>query len=191
MKEMGSCIFCEPKNFGIRKLQLEDENGYWYVIVPNEIGVFGQVLLVVKKRESDKKHITDITDPSLLSNERRLLSIIRGIHEISSKLKQGLAKVKRIYVTTQCECKNPHLHFHFYPRYEGDITGNEFLYACELEEARWQDPPKMSPSERIERGKQILKKYESLVKRKKFSLSKEYRSNKSNDLVEMLNQILV
>lgn len=191
IEKMESCIFCEPKNFGIRKLQLEDKNGYWYAVVPNEIGVFGQVLLVVTKREEDKNHITDITDPELLLNEERLLSVIKGIHEISSKLKQGLTKVEKIYVLTQCEDKNSHLHFQFYPRYEGNATGNEFLFACELEEARWQDPPDIPPSKRIEKGKRILKNYEILIERSKFSLSTESKLSKLKEVAQKLNEILM
>jgi len=192
---METCIFCKPEDFGIRKLKFEDKSGYWYVVVPEEIGAYGQILMVVKKREEDKRHITNITDPELLNNEERLLSIIKGIHVISSKLRkhwtdQEGRKIEKTYVLTQCEGENTHLHFQFLPRFEDDSTGNEFLYACELEEARWQNSQRLPPRQRIERGKQIIGKYESLLEQKSFSHPKRLKSRILKEVVERLNQIL-
>ncbi len=107
----------------MRKLKVEDDKGYWYLVVPEEIGSFGQILMVVKRREEDQRHITDIADPELLNNEEWFTSIFKGIIEISNKLKKCLKdeegrKVEKVYVQTQCENEESHLHFQFYPRYE-------------------------------------------------------------------------
>jgi hypothetical protein len=86
---MKECVFCEPSGFGTRKLTFEDKNGYWYAVVPKEIGSFGQVLLVVSRMEGEKEHISDISDPKLLLAEERLLSIARAncsaCHNMSKK----------------------------------------------------------------------------------------------------------
>lgn len=192
---MEDCVFCNPSVFGIRKLKLEDQNGYWYVVVPEEIGIFGQVLMVVRKMKEEKEHISDMSDPRLLENKERLLSIICGIHEISNMLKKRLTnqkerKVEKVYVLTQCEGRNSHLHFQFFPRYEDDLTGNEFLYSCELEEARWQSPLESSPSDRIARGKQLLKAYASLLDEGNFTYSESVKSIAMSQSVEKLNRIL-
>jgi diadenosine tetraphosphate (Ap4A) HIT family hydrolase len=180
----------------LRKLQSEDRNGYWYLVVPKEIGTFGQVLLVVTKRQEDKKHISTIADPALFDNEKRLLSVIKGINEISSKLKERLRhprgrKAEKVYVLTQCEGEDSHLHFQFLPRYEGDSTRNEFLYACELQEARWQDPPKVSPNLRIIDGKRILRKYGNLLSRQNFLYTKGFKSRKMKEVIQKLNEVLM
>ena len=192
---MEDCIFCKPLIFGIRKLRFEDKKGYWYTVVPKEIGVFGQVLMVVRKMEREKKHISDISDPLLLLDKERLLSVIEGINEISCKLKRRLIdkrrrKVEKIHVLTQCEGRNSHLHFQFLPRYEGEPIGNEFLYACELEEARWQDPPRLPPSERIAIGKQLLFTYADLLDRNSFVLPKSTKSITMCQNIKKLNEIL-
>ena len=77
MKE--NCPFGQPSGFRERKLAFEDENGFWYSILPKEIGAFGQVLIVVRKRDEDRKHITGISDPDLLGDKLRLQSIIGGM----------------------------------------------------------------------------------------------------------------
>jgi diadenosine tetraphosphate (Ap4A) HIT family hydrolase len=191
---MNNCMFCK-EDFGIRKLGFEDKNGYWYTVVPEEIGTFGQVLMVVRKMKKDERHITDVTDPMFQYNEERLISVIKGIHEISTRLKkcltdQGGRRAEKIYVLTQCENENSHLHFQFLPRYERDPTGNEFLYACELEEARWQDPPKKPLDERIRSGKHILARYERLLKRGDFIYTNEHKSKELEKIVQKLNHIL-
>jgi len=178
-----------------RKLEIEDEMGYWYLVVPNEIGTYGQILFVVKKLEGDKKHISDITDSELLQNNERLKSILKGLSTVSSKLKTSLIddkgrKVKKVYVLTQCEGKNTHLHFHLYPRFEHDFKGNEFLYTCELKEARWQDPPMIKPKKRIGKGKKIIEKFEALLDKNQFLLAEEYKQKTSKKMVNELNQIL-
>jgi len=192
---MTDCVFCRPSDFGIRKLRFEDKKGYWYVVVPSEIGTFGQVLLIVRKMEWEKEHISDISDPKLLSDKKRLLSIISGIHEISNRLARGLTdqrgrKVEKAYVLTQCEGENSHLHFQFLPRYEGDADSNEFLYNCELEEARWQDPPKLPPSKRITRGKRLVETYARLLGEDCFTYPRKVKSAMMNQAVQKLNDVL-
>lgn len=194
MKKMGMCIFCEPERFGHRKLKFEDK--YWYLVIPQEIGAFGQVLLVVRKLEEDQRHITDVTDTKLLDDPERLKSILEGVHKVSNKLKGKLKdqkgrKIEKIYVLTQCEEADSHLHFQLYPRYEGDSVGNEFLYKCELEEARWQQTPKMPPSERVERGKQILKRHQDMLERKVWALSDQDKSQNLKKMERILNQLFL
>ncbi len=190
-----TCVFCNPEDFGNRKLRLEDQNGYWYSIVPKEIGTFGQVLLVAKKKPEDGRHITDISDSLLLKDPSRLQSIMKGISIISNKLKEGLKDsqgriVEKVYVLTQCEGKESHLHFQFFPRYKGDLERNMFLYNCELEEARWQDPPELKPETRIMEGRRILKKYDQLLKENQFFYHIDYRSKVTDDTVKELNRVL-
>jgi diadenosine tetraphosphate (Ap4A) HIT family hydrolase len=193
--DMEDCIFCRPSDFGTRKLAFEDKKGYWYAVVPREMGTFGQVLLVVKKMKGEIEHISDMSDPKLLCDKDRLLSIITGIHEISSRLTNSLTdqrgrRVQKVYVLTQCEGKNCHLHFQLLPRYEGDSIGNEFLYACELEEARWQDPPKLLPSSRIARGKELLKTFTDLLDEASFTYPKNLKSVIMNQAIQNLSQAL-
>lgn len=190
---MEDCIFCRPSYFGTRKLAIEDKKGYWYAVVPREMGTFGQVLLVVKKMKGEIEHISDMSDPKLLRDKDRLLSIITGIHEISSRLTNRLTdqrgrRVQKVYILTQCEEKNCHLHFQFLPRYEGDSTGNEFLYACELEEARWQDPPRLLPSSRIARGKELLRTYADILDDKSFTYPKKQKSMIMDQAIKKLSQ---
>lgn len=185
-----SCPFCEPEIFGERKLSMEHK--YWYLVVPEEIGQFGQVLLVV--RNTDDEHITDISDPRLAENRECLLSIIKGIHVVSAKIKKGLRneegkKVEKVYVLTQCE-GDSHLHFHLYPRFEGDSKGNEFLYECELEEARWQEREKRPVEGRIQRGRRILARHEKWVKEGRWKRKDEYKNEMLVELVHVLNRLL-
>ena len=188
LDNMDDCIFCNPEDFGYRKLEIEDEKGYWYAVVPKEIGAYGQLLLITTKLDEEKRHITDITDPLLLKNEVRILSILKGISEISSKLKTKLVrldgkKVEKIYVVTQCEGCDSHLHFHLYPKFEHDLNGNQFLYSCELTEARWQDPPHIDPKKRITEGKDIIQKFKVLIDQNKFIFKNDYKEKTLEKMV--------
>jgi diadenosine tetraphosphate (Ap4A) HIT family hydrolase len=190
-----SCVFCNPSDFKERKLSYEDEKGYWYLVVPKEVGVFAQILLVVRKRNTDTRHITDISDPQFLQDDDRLLSVMKGISVVSGKLKAGLEdpkgrRIEKVYVLTQCEGIETHLHFQLFPRYDGDHEQNEFLYECELEEARWQDPPKRPPSSRINEGTKILEKYNSLLSKNEFLHSEQFKSVSINRIVRKLNEVL-
>jgi diadenosine tetraphosphate (Ap4A) HIT family hydrolase len=187
------CIFCSPERFGERKLEFEDEEGFWYLVVPKEVGSFGQVLLVVRKRPEDNRHITDISDPEMLLNRKRLLSVMNGISYVANKLKYGLKdqverNVEKVYVVTQCEGTQTHLHFQLYPRYQGDLSHTEFLYACELEETKWQDPPKVPLIERIETGRQILQRYSDAVTERQGLYSEDYKIRAMRDILLKLNQ---
>lgn len=188
------CVFCSPRCFGKRKLDLEDSEGFWYLVVPEEIGSFGQVLLVVRKKAEDSKHITDISDPEMISNKDRLFSVMKGISFVANKLRFKLKDqagrcVEKVYVVTQCEGAR-HLHFQLYPRYEGDPSHNEFLYACELEEARWQSPPKIPPSERIENGRRILQQYTDAVANGRGFYSDDYKRRIMDVILPKLNNLL-
>jgi diadenosine tetraphosphate (Ap4A) HIT family hydrolase len=192
---LDQCVFCNPKNFESwgRKLNLEDD--FWYLVVPREIGTFGQVLLVTKRLASDEIHVSDITDPKLVSNPERLKSILYGLHSVAKKIKEGIIdekgrEVEKVYVLTQCEDENSHLHFSFYPRYQGDSTGNEFLYQCEWEEARMQEPPKIPPRMKLNQGMMILDHQQNLLSQDKWKFSDKEKKKKIKINVESLNQAL-
>jgi len=195
---MSRCFLCDPMNFEAeeRKIRLEDR--YWYLAVPQEIGVFGQVILIVKRLEGDVNHICDITDPKLVSDPKRMNSILNGIHLVANKIKNELKdmngrEVEKVYVLTQCESNednDSHLHFQMYPRYHCDSTGNEYLYQCEWEEARMQQPPKIPPCEKINRGMAILNRNKKMIKQGNWVLLEKEKEEKIKSNVEALNQIL-
>ena len=189
---MEECVFCVPEKIEIeRKLRLR--NDFWYTVLPREVGTWGQMLLVVRRLRGERNHVTDIADPRIVCHEERLSSIFLGIHEISRKLKENLKdrsdrRVKKVYVLTQCETE--HLHFQFFPRYEGDPAGNELLYLCELNETKWEKDGAEDASRRIGKMQNILRHCESEIVGKKWLHSKETKKETMQEIVSALNWVL-
>jgi len=135
------CICCHPD----AELQERMIKGYKYnenrknpwVFVPREPATFGHVVVV------SGKHYEDISD--IAQDVKHLEEIMKVVTELASKMKNYLKlngeengkKCKRIYIVSECETSNFHLHIHLIPRFKGDKKGHMFLFERELEEARW------------------------------------------------------
>lgn len=135
------CKFCKNKSEFedriIRGYEPKDRRPWAYV--PREPATFGHAVVV-----SGEPYI-DVCDQTISEDEERfvpehLQEIMKMIRELALKmrsLEQNGKKCKKVYVITQCETPDLHLHFHLIPRFEGDKKGHVFLFEKELEEARW------------------------------------------------------
>ncbi len=122
----------------------------------------------------------------------KLAGMIEVAHKLSLTMKNNLRndedrRVERVYVVIQCEGKDPHLHFHLKPRYEGDNEGDVFLIEKEFEEARWPkecEPTTEGEKIQIEKAEEKIAKVRRIVcvnkkrlEKNKFVRSKDERDN--------------
>lgn len=118
----------------IKGYEPKDENPWVYV--PREPATFGHLVVV------SGKCYRDIGDMGLLQDIDQLKKTMKVISELASKMKEHLKwnekTCERVYVVSECDTPNFHLHFHLIPRFHGDKKGHIFLFERELEEARWK-----------------------------------------------------
>lgn len=117
----------------IRGYEANSEKSWMYV--PREPATFGHLIVV------SGKHYEDISDKRLVNDAEQQKELMRIVVELCSKMEESLTykgeKCEKIYVVTECETPNLHLHFHLLPRFRSDKNGHMFLFEKELEEARW------------------------------------------------------
>ncbi|MFB0544340.1 MAG: HIT family protein [Asgard group archaeon] len=155
-----------------------------WVFVPQDPGTFGHLVVV------SGKCYKDISDWQLMKDKKQLGKIMAVISTLASKMKllnYNGKKCEKIYVLSQCEYRDFHLHFHLYPRFKGDNIGNVFLIEKELEEARWiindknEDEKKKKEDKigngrkRIEQVRNILNHNEELIQKDEWARSNEER----------------
>lgn len=80
-----------------------------------------------------------------------------------------------------------------------DLKGNEFLYDCELNEARWQEAEsaepcdlyrKKTPQQRIAGGRAVLNKHEKMINDSTWRLSGQEKDERRRLMIRRLNDIL-
>lgn len=134
-----TCICCHPdaelKESMVKGLEYDENRKNSWVFVPREPANFGHLVVV------SGKHYEDISDKGLMKDTKCLKELLTLINKLATRIKLYLAKngkrCKKVYVSTLCETKNFHLHFHLIPRFEGEKSGFFFLFDKELEETRW------------------------------------------------------
>lgn len=192
----NDCHFCNPKEFRERMIKEygydENEKGPW-VFVPQNPATLGHLVVV------SGKHYDDISNKGLVKDVKHLKQIMKVVNKLALKMKQSLKykgnKCEKVYVVTQCETSN--LHLHLIPRFKGERTGNMFLFEKELEEARWvlEDDEKEDKLNdvycRIGIMEGILNFHKNLILSKKWTRHNEYRKYFIREMKEKIENILM
>jgi len=110
------CIFCtkddNDQDF-LKRIVFEDESCYILVDRMQWKEKWGHVLVILKK------HISDITDENLKTDElNKIISYVSKTAKALKDLKNELREpVERVYIASLCDGVE-HLHFHLIPRYK-------------------------------------------------------------------------
>lgn len=135
------CKFCKNRSeFEDRVIKGYEPKGKTpWAYVPREPATFGHAVVVAGEP------YLDICDQTMPEGEERfvpkhLQEMMKMIRELALKMRSleyNGKKCEKVYVITECETPDLHLHFHLIPRFEGERKGHVFLFEKELEEARW------------------------------------------------------
>lgn len=189
------CDFCEKKEeFRERMIKGYEANvDKPWVCVSREPATFGHLLV------ASGIGYSGISDDRLARDPEHLKEMMRLISEITSKMNKNLKlngrECEKVYVVTQCETRNLHLHFHLIPRFEGDNTGNIFLFEKELEEARWMldsdEKGKVREAcDRIAIAERILNCHKNLIRSRKWARPNEERKRFVQEIKMKVDEIL-
>lgn len=141
MKEQV-CDFCTNKTkFQDRIIKGYEPDGKKpWAYVPCEPATFGHVIVVSGKHYLDICHETfsKNEEDSVEEHMKDIMRIVRALALKMKKLEHNGKKCEKVYMVSECETPNLHLHFHLIPRFQGDNTGHMFLFEKELEELRWK-----------------------------------------------------
>ena len=171
----------------------KDENPWVYV--PREPATFGHLIVVSGKCYSD------MGDKGLLQDTDHMKQIMNVISELALLTKQHLKcnakKCERVYVVSECDTPNLHLHFHLIPRFLGDKKGHMFLFERELEEARWKlktdiDEDKIRDAyDRIGTAESILSFHKNLIRSDRWLKSNPKRKEFIGKIKSEIEGILI
>lgn len=176
----------------IKGYEPKDENPWVYV--PREPATFGHLIVAAGKCYED------IGDKSLLQDTDHMKQIMNVISELASVTKEHLKrngkKCERVYVVSECDTPNLHLHFHLIPRFQGDKKGHMFLFERELEEARWKletdiDEDKIRNAyHRIGTAEGILNFHKNLIRSDQWLISDVKRKEFISKIKSKIEEIL-
>lgn len=182
----------------LRLPQFERIEDPW-VLVNEKPGTFGHLVVVTGKcldcaDLSSKKWQEDDN----LQYLKRTLDLINRLCScMVGQLKSPDNKTcKKVYVVSQCETQGFHLHFHLYPRFECEDTGNIFLFEKELEEARWvkegesMDNNVLDGCCRVAKTRKIYEFHKLLISTNRWARNNEKRKAYVKKTKEKIEKIL-
>ena len=193
-----TCLCCNPaaelKERMVKGFEYHEDRKNSWVFVPREPANFGHLVVV------SGRHYEDISDGELKDDTECLTELLSLINKLAARIKLHLTKngkrCKKVYVSTLCETKNFHLHFHLIPRFEGDKTGFFFLFDKELEEQRWMLKDDIVEDKihdgylTIGAANGLLRFHEFLIQSNKWARSQEERENYVQSIKTEIEKIL-
>lgn len=186
------------ENLHSRKIERYCKNECYWVVIPREPATFGHLLVISWKGYDENEQ--DITDEGLFEDKNHMQEIMEVIRDLTRVMKESLTdlkerRCKRVYVVNECETENFPFHFHLIPRFEGDTTGNLFLFERELEEARWMVQKDQKESKirdgccRIGTTEGILNHHKYLIWSNEWAKSNEEREEFIEEIKAKIEQI--